>query len=138
MSESPTTMDNFSEDEAATLILVDVNDSALGSVSLTERLLIEKNSNEQLIHRTCSLHVFWNDDLTGKGSSTSRILLSRALPQSAIGEEFCTSSDVSFTFEFNCLVASYFRANCTTLTRSDQVKFNFVSHFRTIAFVVVG
>jgi hypothetical protein len=80
MSESPITIDNFSEDEAATLILVDVNDSPLGSVSLTERLAIEENSNEQIIHRTCSLHIFWNDDPTGKGSPTSRILLSRSLP----------------------------------------------------------
>ena len=98
MSESPTTID---KDDAATLLLVDVNDFPLGSVSLTERLVIEENSNEPIIHRACSLHIFWNDDPTGKGSSTSRILLSRSLPHSVVGEEFCNSSHVSFALEMN-------------------------------------
>ena len=96
MSESPTTINNFSEEEAATLILVDVNDSPLGSVSLTERLVIEEKSAEPLIHRTCSLHIFWNGNPAGNGNPTSRMLLSKLLPQSASGDEYCDSSQVRF------------------------------------------
>ena len=95
MSESPTNIDNLSEDEAATLVLVDVNDSPLGSVSLSERLVIEESATEQLIHRTCSLHIFWNDDPTGKGSHTSRLLLSKRLPLPVVGDEHGNSSRVS-------------------------------------------
>ena len=94
MMESPTTIDRMSEDEAATLILVDINDSPLGSVSLSERLVIEETANEQVIHRTCSLHIFWNDDPTGKGSSTSRILLSRLFPMPVVVDDYCDSSHV--------------------------------------------
>ena len=133
MSESPTTIDNFSEDEAATLVLVDVNDSPLGSVSLTERLLIENSANEQIIHRTCSLHIFWTDDPTGKGSSTSRILLSRSLPPTVVGEEFGNSSHVSLPF-------NEIKHSCPSddLSWSSAVEicFDTISHFCTIAFVV--
>lgn len=90
MSQTPTTIDNLSEDEAATLILVDANDSPLGSASLSERLVLEDHATEHVIHRTCSLHIFWNDDPTGKGSSTSRILLSRLVP--IVGDNYCDSS----------------------------------------------
>jgi hypothetical protein len=93
MSQSPTAIDNLSEDEAATLILVDANDSPLGSVSLSERLVLENNAKEHVIHRTCSLHIFWNDDPTGKGRSTSRILLSRLVP--IVGDNDCDWSRVS-------------------------------------------
>jgi hypothetical protein len=51
MSQSPTAIDNLSEDEAATLILVDANDSPLGSVSLSERLVLENNAKEHVIAR---------------------------------------------------------------------------------------
>jgi hypothetical protein len=98
MLESPN-IDSLSEDEAATLVLVDANDSPLGSVSLSERLVMEENA-ERVIHRTCSLHIFSYEDATGTGNPSSRILLSRSFPVPVVGNDYFASSHVSLTFEF--------------------------------------
>jgi hypothetical protein len=76
MSESPGLTENVSEDEAGTIVLVDVNDIAIGSMSLVERLSVDDDA-ERLIHRTCSLHVFWNRKEMGSDKSSSYLLMSR-------------------------------------------------------------
>jgi hypothetical protein len=93
MSASPVTVsDDTTDEEAATLVLVDENDIAVGSVSLKERLAIADTETESPIHRTCSLYVFWNEDGAGNGR-LSQLLLSRLSPctdTSPVSCQFCS------------------------------------------------
>jgi hypothetical protein len=92
MSETQSTLDNFSDDENGTLILVDATDTAIGSISLAERLAVE---TEHLIHRTCSLHIFWNKDQMEKvNDPTSCLLLSSLYPAKIDWDERYNQSNV--------------------------------------------
>ena len=58
MSESPDKVDSFDEDEAGTLVLVNAEDLAVGSVSFADRVASLSTESSKAIHRTASLYVF--------------------------------------------------------------------------------
>lgn len=75
MMDSPDKVDSFGEEDLGTLILVNADDSAVGSVSFADRAASLSSKSSQAIHRTASLYVF---DASEKGaeSNSGRILLS--------------------------------------------------------------
>lgn len=75
MLDSPDYVESFGEDDMGTLILVNRDDSAVGSVSFADRVASLSTKSSQAIHRTASLFVF---DASKKvlESDTGRILLS--------------------------------------------------------------
>lgn len=75
MTDSLDKVDSFGEDDLGTLILVNVDDSAVGSISFSDRVASLSTASSPAIHRTASLYVF---DANEKGidSVSGRILLS--------------------------------------------------------------
>jgi hypothetical protein len=93
MSETQSVLETLSDDENGTLVLVDINDSPMGSISMTERLTVEA---EHLIHRTCSLHIFWHKNQMDKENCTTPCILLSSLDPGALGRDNgSTNSKVS-------------------------------------------
>jgi hypothetical protein len=105
MLDSPDKVDSFGEDDMGTLILVNVDDSAVGSVSSTDRAASLSTKSSQAIHRTASLYVF---DASEKGieSNSGRILLS------ASNSLFDKDSSPSVSFFFPRIVDFLFSSDC--------------------------
>jgi hypothetical protein len=75
MFDSPDNVDSFGEDDMGTLILVNVDDAAVGSVSFADRVASLSTKSSHAIHRTASLYVF-DGSANGIEMNSGRVLLS--------------------------------------------------------------